>query len=178
MFVNPREQATPKIAMPKIPIDGNLNQAVTLASENKVTSEPKVIAQVISTLFLVPLTKPEIITASTADIKIFAQISIVGFTRKSLNLIAMNSLSMTAIQKIGSENKKKDSRVSELSSLEYWRIALRTPKPIPITTDKIAAVVTSRNVTGIAVAIWSITGSRRITVFPKSPVRAFCSHKK
>jgi len=45
-------------------------------------------------------------------------------------------------------------------------------------TDKIDAAKTRRKVIGIAAAIWSTTGSLRITVFPKSPVKAFVSHKK
>jgi hypothetical protein len=136
-----------------MPIVGYLNQAVTLAAKNTLTNSPKVTSQVRSTLFLVPLTKPAITTAITADIKMLDTMSIVGFTKKSLNLIAMNSLSITAIQKIGSENKKKDRSVSELSNLEYCRMALSTPKLIPITTDKIDAAKTRRKVIGIAAAI-------------------------
>jgi hypothetical protein len=105
--------ATPIRPIGIIPMLGFLTQEVALMRLSNIVKKTKELLQVIRTLFRVPLTKPVRITASTAPVPIDHQRSITGCAKKLLNRIAKNSLSSTATQKIGKENKKNERKVKE-----------------------------------------------------------------
>ena len=58
-----------------------------------------------------PPTKPAITKPKSRAVMTMAPGGISGSTKKSLNWIAMNSLSRTATQKIGSEKRRKEIKV-------------------------------------------------------------------